>query len=310
MVGVLAWGCRSALPPSGMVRPGTFVGRMSDRVSLIRRSYRVHVPEGYDAERRWPVIVVLHGAFSSARGIEKVTGFSELADREGLIVVYPNGIGLFGLFRHWNAGICCAKAMKDGIDDVDFVFRVVDDAASRLRFDASRVYLVGNSNGGMLAYRIAAERPERVVAIAVSGGTVGAAPAEGDALRLLPEPRRPLPVMIFHGRADESIPYEAVVAGAKGGQVVPLLNSAAFWVRHNRCAPEPERDALRADRVERQRWKGTEGGAELVLYSLEGWGHDWPGRHFTERLPADDPLRGFDAAEIIWDFFRQHDLAR
>ena len=70
----------------------------------------------------------------------------ELADREGFVVVYPQGIGLLGMFRHWNSGHCCGKARKTGIDDVAFVLSVVDDVASKLRIDRTRLYVTGFSN--------------------------------------------------------------------------------------------------------------------------------------------------------------------
>jgi polyhydroxybutyrate depolymerase len=42
-----------------------------------------------------------------------------------------------------------------------------------------------------------------------------------------------------------------------------------------------------------------------VLTTIAGWGHIWPGPTFTADLPADDPLHNFDAAELIWSFFKQ-----
>ncbi|MCF8035836.1 MAG: hypothetical protein K9K62_03070 [Desulfobacteraceae bacterium] len=49
---------------------------------------------------------------------------------------------------------------------------------------------------------------------------------------------------------------------------------------------------------------GSPSGADVVLYAIDGWTHQWPGRHFTGKLSAEDPLRDFDAAEIIWHFFK------
>ena len=74
-------------------------------------------------------MIVIHGAFSTAREMERMSGFSRLADREGFIVVYPNGIGLLGYLQHWNVGQCCGKAAKDGVDDLGFVRAVVEGVA-------------------------------------------------------------------------------------------------------------------------------------------------------------------------------------
>ena len=86
-----------------------------------QRSYRLHIPAHYSPSEAMPLVVVIHGAFDTAEGIEKVSGFSELADREKFLVLYPNGIGIMGWLQHWNAGHCCGKAAADGIDDVGFI---------------------------------------------------------------------------------------------------------------------------------------------------------------------------------------------
>jgi len=43
------------------------------------------------------------------------TGWSDLADREGFVVLYPEGIGLLGYLQHWNAGHCCGRARSPGM---------------------------------------------------------------------------------------------------------------------------------------------------------------------------------------------------
>jgi polyhydroxybutyrate depolymerase len=141
------------------LQPGTHKVLVDQRVSGVRRSYYVHVPEGSDGTAPLPVVIALHGAFSTAREFERESGFSLLGDREKFLVVYPQGIGLGNLFRHWNSGHCCGKARKLNLDDVGFVLATVDDVARRNAVDRARLYVVGFSNGGMLAYRIAAEHP-------------------------------------------------------------------------------------------------------------------------------------------------------
>jgi polyhydroxybutyrate depolymerase len=249
--------------------------------------------------------VAIHGAFSGAKGFERDTGLSELADREGFIVVYPNGIGLFGLFRHWNSGHCCGKALKDGIDDVGFVTTVVERISSDLRVDRSRVFVVGNSNGGMLAYRIAAERPRVLAAVAAVSATIGGRPSAKEEEWIIPEPAAAVPMIVVHGREDRSVPYDG--GNGKGGMTsVPVRDSVAFWVERNGCGPTPVAEWLREGRVQREIWQGSPSGAAVELVTIQGWGHDWPGPRFTNRLDATNPLHGFDALEVIWEFFERH----
>jgi polyhydroxybutyrate depolymerase len=288
--------------PAAMPRPlgpGTHKVLVDQRVSGVRRSYYVHVPEGHDGATPLPVVVALHGAFSTARKFERESGFSLLADREGFLVVYPQGIGLGDLFRHWNSGHCCGKARKMNLDDVGFALAAVDDVARRNPVDRSRLYVVGHSNGGMLAYRLAAERPELVAAVAVASATIGGIPSADEPEWTVPRSKHPVPVLALHGRADENVPYEGGRAAQSRGKssTISVARSIGLWVDANGCDPDPQVELMSGGRVERQSWSGCGDDAEVVLYSLDGWGHDWP---------QENSLGGFDAAATIWRFFERH----
>jgi polyhydroxybutyrate depolymerase len=246
-------------------------------------------------------VVVLHGAFSSASGIAKVTRFSQLAEREGFIVAYPNGIGLFGLFKHWNAGHCCGKAVKAGIDDVAFLTEVIDQVSERVAIDRQRIYLVGYSNGGMLAYRFAAEQSRQIAACAVVSGSIGGQPTPKMDPYRIPEPATPVPILVLHGREDQSIPYDGAPARPAA---VGVRESVDFWRQANHCRGPARVSELRLGSVVHEAWTCAEG-PRVELVTIEGWGHDWPGRHFTTALAADDALYGFDAGELIWQFLRE-----
>jgi polyhydroxybutyrate depolymerase len=298
----------AAQSPDEVPKAGTSKRKMDIRAAGFRRSYLLHVPEGYDGSTPRPLVVVIHGAFSGAKEMEDRSGFSDLADRERFIAVYPNGIGLFGLLRHWNSGHCCAKALKDGIDDVGFVETVIDEVADRLNVDRGRVYLVGHSNGGMLAYRIAAERSDLVAAIAPVSATIGGKPSEDEPEWVIPEPQAPVPMIVMHGTADQHVPYDGSNGGKTRGKMsaISVRRSVDFWVRRNGCEPDPTVGQLRNGGVRQEMWTGCANDADVELLTLDGWDHDWPGPHFTAKLPEDDALYEFDAAGIIWEFLRRH----
>jgi polyhydroxybutyrate depolymerase len=285
---------------------GTHKVLTDQRVSGVRRSYYVHVPTGYDGVTPLPVVLALHGAFSTARDLERYSGLSRLADRHGFLVVYPQGIGLGDLFRHWNSGHCCGKARKLDLDDVGFALSAVDDVARRNPVDRSRVYVMGHSNGGMLAYRIAAERSDVVAAVAVVSATIGGTPSADEPEWTIPRPAHPVPVLAVHGRADENVPHDGGRGSGSHGTstTISVARSINLWVEADACDPRPQVEMTHDGRVERQTWFGCGDDTEVVLYSLEGWGHEWPGGPVTEKLTEGDPLRDFDAAEIIWEFFK------
>lgn len=301
--------CAAAEKPRRAYRPGTRVMSVDIRLQGLRRTYLLHVPRGYDPARPWPLVVAVHGAFSKASAMERETGWSDLADREGFIVAYPNGFGLFGLIQHWNAGHCCGRAADKKIDDVGFLSRVIDDVAKRMNVDPQRIYMTGFSNGGMLVYRFGAERPSEVAAIGVVSGTIASRVGEQSASWRIPDPGRPLPVVVFHGLADTKVPFGGGTTprGNTTWTVAPVAEAVGFWVTNNGCRAEADREALWGGAVTRETRGGGRAGADVVLYSIEGWDHYWPGPYWAGRRPEGGSLGGFDAAEIVWQFFRRHE---
>jgi polyhydroxybutyrate depolymerase len=145
----------------------------------------------------------------------------------------------------------------------------------------------------MLAYRYAALRSRELAGVAALASTIaGALVAEAPEARM-PEPEVPVPLIVFHGRADPRVPYE---------HVAPSL---AFWVERFGCNPLPYDEPWREGQVTRSTWTRCNDDVQVQLFSLEGWGHSWPGPHFTNRLKQGHPLAGFDAVPILWDFFER-----
>lgn len=302
----LILGCMSTLPKDHPKGSKTYKNTVDIKINGFRRTYLVHVPTGYHPQNALPLVVVLHGAFDTAEGMEKFSGFSELADREGFFVLYPNGMGFLGLLQHWNAGHCCGKAADDNVDDVRFVAVATEDVCARFRIDRRRVYMVGFSNGGMLAYRFAAERGDLLAAVAPLAASIGGKPSENVPEWHIPEPKQPLSVITFHGLADDDVPYEGGVSRHRGGtrSYWPVEESIRFWVTHNGCNPGAVSTSRNNGRIELKSWAGCKNNTEVILYLIRDWGHVWPGRYFTADLAEEDPLKNFSAAEIIWDFFK------
>jgi polyhydroxybutyrate depolymerase len=303
--GILA--CSRTLPKAPVIDSGTYRGEVDIRLNGFRRDYRVHVPPGYSAAPSLPLVVVIHGAFDTAEGMEKFSGFSDLADREGFVVLYPNGMGILGFLQHWNAGHCCGKAAEDRLDDVGYIAAAIEAVCGRLRIDRRRIYMTGFSNGGMMTYRFAAERGNLLAAAAPLAASIGGRPSSGAPEWRIPEPVRPLPLLTIHGLADDDIPFDGGVSRHRGGErtYLSVEDSVGFWVEANRCRSRIDAD-LYGGQVRSTVLGDCEGGGNVALYTLRGWGHVWPGRYFTASLPDDNPLKGFDASEIIWAFFKKY----
>jgi len=232
------------------------------------------------------------------------SGLNDKADEEGFLVVYPEGSGRFDRMLTFNAGNCCAYAVAQQIDDVAFTRRMLDDVEEAVTVDRRRIYATGMSNGGMMAYRLAAELWDRIAAIASVSGPMGTKECH---------PGRAVAVMHFHGDADEFAPFHGGRGrGLSGTDFYPVDHGIEAWVRANGCDPSPVITQL-PDReddgttVREIRYGGGVDGTEVVLVVIEGGGHTWPGR--APRLRAlGVSTREVSANDMMWDFFRQHPM--
>jgi polyhydroxybutyrate depolymerase len=262
----------------------------------IQRSYRIYVPESYDDAIPTPLVLALHGGRGTGRSMERLTGFSLLADSEGFIVVYPDGYE-----RQWNDGRNIERyaSHRENIDDVGFINSLIDHLTQTLNIDADRVYLTGMSNGALFSHRLACENPDRIAAIA---------PVEGTILERWTrecQPTRPVPVCIVKG--PDAPLFE------KESKRLSASETAQFWASHNGCKPAPtvtyETDSDPADgtRVRSEAYDCGSREREVVFYAIEGGGHTWPGgwQYYPEDLIG-RTSRDIDATRVIWEFFEGH----
>lgn len=272
------------------------------------RYYYVHVPEGYDGTTPLPVVLNLHGGGGNADAARRQSGMNEVADRNGFIVVYPEGSGRL---RHklltWNAGSCCAYAVDQQIDDVGFFRALLDDLNSKYKIDARRVYATGISNGAMMAYRLACEMPDRIAAIGPVAGTMG---VNG------PVPGRGVPLIHFHGQLDRNVPFQGGF-GPNGLLKVDhrsVPDTIAWWCRANHCDAENPTLEKRPDvTIQRYAPRADAGaaGAPIELYELIEGGHTWPGgADITSGLGTGKLVTTVDASELMWQFFQQFSLPK
>ena len=302
---LLLTGCLATLPEIAEPPAGSYRLSTSITYNLSDRTFLLHVPPYYTSKTPLPLVVVLHGAFSSGSQTESETGFSTLADSEHFLVAYPEGIGLFGLFQHWNAGHCCGKAADSQVDDISFVAEVINTVRQKLAVNPTRIYMAGMSNGGMLAYRFATERTGDLAAAAVVSATIGSTTVNEIQPWRLQQPGMALPIIGFHGLADETIPFKAVSTPHKDGKLLflPVADAIEFWQNSNGCEATPMSSIYNNGSVKHLVWKNCQEGSSLEFVLLKGWGHQWPAPFFTNQLAADHPLRGFDATKQIWEFF-------
>jgi polyhydroxybutyrate depolymerase len=258
-----------------------------------QREYSLHVPAGYDGEKRMPPVLNFHGYSSNMAQQALFSNLNATAESSGFVVVYPNGLkNSVNGNQSWNAGLCCAFGDEER-DDVGFVDALLDELSSRLCIDRKRVYATGMSNGGFMAYRLACERAERFAAIAPVAGVLGI-PAESC------QPSRAIPVIHFHGTADALVPYDG--GGVSSFPSVP--DSIAGWASRNGCSGQPTQTFANGA-AHCETTKGCAEGAELTLCTIDGMGHCWPGQSFC---PFGNASTDISANQAMWEFFERFQL--
>lgn len=263
------------------------------------RSYLPYFPPQHDPAKSWPLVLVLHGGGANGENAMRMADMEGLADRDGFILLYPDGAGKPGdrIFT-WNAGRCCAYALETNSDDSGFLAALVDFFIQKHGADPKRVYTAGLSNGSMMAHRFAADHSERVAAIAAVAGGFNV-----DGV----EPKQPVSVIAFHGVLDRHAPYDGGVGEKSLFKRTdrPVREGMELWARWNGCGLDPEREE-NADWM-REKYLNGRGGAEVVFYTLKNQAHAWPGGRPGLRYGnADPPDPSLRATDLIWQFFKAH----
>jgi polyhydroxybutyrate depolymerase len=279
----------------------------------LKRTFKVFTPSTYNKLQQLPLVIALHGRGGNGESMLFVTrkGFNKLSERDRFIVVYPDGIE-----QNWNDGRIDQeandRAHREKIDDVGFISVLIDLMISDYNADPKRIYITGISNGAIMSYRLACELSSKITAIAPVDGNIP--------YMLMPScsPSFPVSVLAINNMNDPLVPYDGgYIYGhfhrVNLGKVLSVDESILYWVNRNKCMPvpviseEPDRDPDDGTRVLKKQYKNETDGTEVILYSIKGGGHTWPGgfQYLPEWLIG-KTSRDIDANEIIWTFFKGH----
>lgn len=277
----------------------------------LARSYYLRLPPGYNKTRSYPLILLLHGGGGGAPQALRSYPLAQVAEREGAILVAPNGTGPLQreLGRTWNVEFGFGSAQRDRVDDTGFLRSLILHLEETLAVDRSRVYLTGLSNGGILCHWMAARHSDLIRGIAPVAATLGGREPREKEMRIPPRPTHPVDVIMFCGALDQSLPAEGGVqrrhAEGEARVVLSARESAEFWARANGCSPTPRVEELPQQKATRTTWSGGRNGTEVVLYMLHNQGHAWPGGNPPPRRSGDLPSPLLKAHEVMWQFFER-----
>ena len=309
-------------------------------VDDLDRNFVVRLPRGYDAQRHYPVVILLHGMNQDADDMERLTQFDQLADKDSIIAVYP--IAAHG---RWNVGVHPPERRQmigpggrrrggygggypgggypgggggypggggqrpqepredkrpAPADDIAFFNQMLDQMATKFSVDASRIYAVGLSEGGFMSLRMGCALGDRIAAVAA----VGAAMPK----TMICLPSRPVPLMMINGTSDPVVPYGGGTEHNLDLPVISVEDSAKAWAKIDRCEEKPEKSKLpeRAKggmETKVDTYTGCQQNAQVVLYSVKGAGNTWPGgEQYEVEKTIGKTSQDLNANEVIWSF--------
>lgn len=262
------------------------------------RSYYLYTPKSYHSHRPMPLVLVFHGHGGSGRSIARVSRFNTLAEQKGFIVAYPDGIG-----QEWSL----TSNSKTHVNDVSFTTALIDHLQQIRSIDNHRIYATGFSKGAILAQALACKLPNRIAAFS---SVAGALPVR---LKSNCQPPTPVSILMINGTNDRSVPYHGEDPQQRGAlSSVPA--TVSFWRAHDGCPSSSQMRQISEGnssdlKVKISRYSSCKSGSEVLLASVVGGGHFWPGGASSDMsINKLNNQLGFSASRTSWNFFNRHTL--
>ncbi|MFZ0530705.1 MAG: PHB depolymerase family esterase, partial [Propionicimonas sp.] len=246
------------------------------------REFGLTVPPGYAAGQATGLVIGLHGYTADSSGLDSYFGLSAETARRGLLLALPQGLVDEAGDRFWNATPDCCDFYHSGVDDSAFLSGLIEEVGRAYAVDPRRVFVLGHSNGGFMAHRLACDHAGTVTGIMSLAGVEDPDPESC-------APSSAVAVLQVHGTADEQVPY------AGTGEFPSAADTVTRWAALDGCAaegvPARRRDldtGLPGHETAVTAWSDCTGSAGVELWTIEGGGH-------VPQLPSD-----FAAQVLDW----------
>ncbi len=245
---------------TGLLESGLVTGLRKLKVNGVTRSFTLYVPKTYSPNASVPLVLDYHGIFGSGAEHMNSSGYKQVADREGFLVAYPDGID-----KAWNVGPCCTFSRE--VDDVAFARAIVAQVKREAKIADKQIYAAGFSNGGGMTQYLGCHAADLFAAIAPS------------AFDLLEEnspdckPARPIPILITRGLQDNFVTYAGGPSNPPNGlkTTIHFMGATATfkrWAEINQCSNKMIKDSAGCELH-----TDCSSGVEVGLCSIPNGGH-------------------------------------
>ena len=236
------------------------------------RPFTLVLPNNYQPGTPAPLIIALHGYTANTPYADSYFQLSKVADQKGILTIYPSGSKDSNGYLFWNATPACCNFDASTVDDEAYLLSIIDSVSRDYPVDPARVYIIGHSNGGFMAHRMACNQSDRIAAI------VSLAGATYSNTRSC-KPTSPVSVLEIHGTNDAVITY---TGGYLFNNAYPSARKTInLWGRINACGKKPYRVLPRLD-LDRKlpgaettvlRFKGCKTGATSEMWTINKGKH-------------------------------------
>jgi len=249
----------------------------------INREYILYIPNSYDGTSAVPLMLNFHGFGGSASDYMSYADMRAEAESDTFILVYPQGSCLEGS-SHWNP--CPVGGdNKSTADDIGFVESMTNEISSQYNVDMDRIYAVGYSNGGMMAYGLANYKSDLIAAVASVSGVM---------LDCTGSTSHPMPVLDLHGTSDQVIPYN----GSNDYRSVQSVLD--HWINFNNTTTNPTVTSDQSGGMTIEHYVYDQGDSSVSVehYKYIGGEHVWFSSTF----------QGQNTSELVWNFVSRYDI--
>jgi polyhydroxybutyrate depolymerase len=267
-------------------------GQMIHDSLLIDNHYRTFHFKQPITTKNASLVFVLHG--SGGSGLQIMIGAQKLdaiAEKENMVLVYPDG------YKHfWNECRKASTAEANTINMNEEVFfeGMIQYFRNKYHINQSKVFVIGTSGGGHMAYKLALTLPKKITAItAIIANLPDAKNMDCLAAGIA------VPVMIINGTNDPVNPYnggEVKIPGTVLGTVQSTDQTFHYWATLAGYQGEPRKELLPdtdptdGKTIEEYQYQ-QKGKPEIVLLKVIGGKHDYP--------------NDIDVYLTAWDFFKR-----
>jgi polyhydroxybutyrate depolymerase len=272
-------------PLSALAQQSPNTHHIEFQVDETVRSAEMYLPPELIDNEPSPLVFNLHGTGGLPEGQERISGMSRVADRENFILV--NGMASYLRAdgnRTWNADLD-----PNGVSDIDYILTAIEAVDAQTSVDRKRIYVTGFSGGGRMTSRLACELADVLAAVA---------PVSGVQFGKNCHPERSIPLLTFHSKDDPVNTYDSGNIVRNPSWVSGVETAVSSWAETNTCPAIPVDQAV-TEKVTRLSYNHCADQTNVIFYQLDDGGHSWPGTQSNMDISA---------SELIWEFFKGHQL--